>query len=374
MFNFNIITEMRSVAFKRVVLALCFGSLGALCFGSSYAVGSSFSANTIADTVSSGCSMSSYCYAERDTARLWLDVYRPDVLSASHASDVSNVSNVSNVLSADSCAQRGNKCVIYVFGGGFVTGSRDQAGNVAFYRSLVERGYTVVAIDYRLGLRGVTRVGATNPRPAFAAVDMATEDLLSATRFVIDNRVELGVDTSQIVVVGSSAGAITVLQADYQMSRGSEMVREAGLDGYRYAGVVSMAGALFSTHGRPRYGDVGGVRGAAPTLFFHGTSDKVVIYKKIQVFNLGMFGTDALVKVFNKNEYPYCAIRYRGSKHEVAEFPRVVNLDVICDFMERCFVGGSGKYSDQVDVSITDRDVQAHYKSNLKLKDLYNGN
>lgn len=281
-----------------------------------------------------------YLYAQKEGADLWLDVYQPQ-------------------------AQSKNTCVIYVFGGGFALGSTKDEGNVRFFNDLAARGYTVVAIDYRLGLKGVRSVGALNPKPAFAAVRLAAEDLVSATRYVIDNAAQLKIDPKRIVLVGSSAGAITVLQTDYELANRTQMVEALPSD-FRYAGVVAMAGSVFSTKGRPQYATP-----PAPTMFLHGTSDKVVVYKKIQIFHLGMFGTDVLTRIFAENHYPYLTIRYVGNKHDVAEFPRHYNQDQICDFIDRA---AEGDYRNEMDVTVRDKFALENYKIELKRKDLYNGN
>lgn len=283
-----------------------------------------------------------YEFARKDTSTLRFDLYRP-------AADVDK-----------------NTTVIYVFGGGFVMGERNSDSNTPFYHELVGRGYTVVAIDYRLGLKGVTKVSPFNPKPAFNAVRIATEDLVSATKYIIDHQAELGIDTSRIVTIGSSAGAITVLQTDYEMSNRSEVAKLLP-ENFRYRGVVSLAGAIFSTNGKPQY-----PRGAVPTMMAHGTADKVVVYKKIQVFKLGMFGTDALVKIFDKNGFPYYAIRYVDSQHEVAEFPRAYNTDEICNFIDRAV---DGTFNNQIDATVRNRYVKENFKINItSRKDLYNGN
>lgn len=282
-----------------------------------------------------------YDFAVRGQDTLRLDIYRPSSAVDKHT------------------------VVVYVFGGGFIMGSRTEVGNVAFYEQLTERGYTVAAIDYRLGLKGVTKVGALNPRPAFNAVKLATEDLISAVDFLIKRSQELKIDTSGIVFVGSSAGAITALQTSYEISRRSAMARSLP-ETFHPAAVVSLAGAIFSKEGKPKYGAT-----VPPTAFFHGTEDKVVVYKKIQVLKLGMFGTDALVKIFNDGGYPYLAVRYEGSKHEVAEFPRTYAIDQICTFIDAAV---SGTYTNEVDMTVKDRYVQQNFKMNLTRKDLYNGN
>lgn len=271
----------------------------------------------------------SYKFVQRDTTSLWLDVYQPEE------------------------SVRKDICVMYVFGGGFFTGSRTGEVNVRFFNNLVDRGYTVVAIDYRLGLVGIEHVSPLNPKPGFEAVRMATEDLIAATSYILDNHEELRIDPRRIVTMGSSAGAITVLQADYELANRRPIAQSLPAD-FRYAGVVSLAGAIFSTHGRPRYATA-----PAPTLMYHGTKDKVVVYNKIQIFNLGMFGTKSLVKIFDKNSYPYMAVRYEGIGHEVATFPRFYVPDEICAFIDSTALG---KYNNELDITVKDKTIQDEFR------------
>lgn len=270
-----------------------------------------------------------YVFANRDTASLKMDVYQP----------------AENV--------RKNTCVLYVFGGGFVFGSRTAEDNVAFFKVLVERGYTVVAIDYRLGLKGIKKVSPLKPQPVFDAVQMATEDLISATDYLLKNHEALRIDPQRIVLVGSSAGAITVLQGDYELANRRAIAEILPAD-FRYAGVVSLAGAIFSTEGRPSYATP-----PAPTLLYHGTKDKIVVYNKIRIFKRGMFGTKALVKLFDKQDYPYMAVRYAGCRHEVAEFPRLYVTDEICSFIDRA---ADRTYHNELDITVKDKAILEQYK------------
>lgn len=141
-----------------------------------------------------------YLYAVKDTDSLYLDRYR-----AVNAA--------------------GSPCVIFMFGGGFFTGSRDGKGYIPYFEFLAENGYTVVSIDYRLGFKSLAERGATTQErsggkirqaKAFMAlfldvVNMAVEDLFDATAFVLDHAGDWGVDPGRIIANGSSAGAISVL-------------------------------------------------------------------------------------------------------------------------------------------------------------------
>ena len=61
-----------------------------------------------------------------------------------------------------------------------MSGSRANKWDTAYCHSLAERGYAVVAIDYRLGLKGVTNVGITNLKPMENAFYMAVADCSAA--------------------------------------------------------------------------------------------------------------------------------------------------------------------------------------------------
>lgn len=276
----------------------------------------------------SGQQVETYQFAQRDTCALHLDVYQP---AAEARKDI---------------------CVMYVFGGGFMRGSRTDTINVRFFREMVDRGYTVVAIDYRLGLKH-TKLTLFHFKPVFQAPVLASEDLISATEFILANKERLHINPQRIVLVGSSAGAITVLHTDNELANRTEMVRKLP-DDFRYAGVVSLAGAILSTKGRPSYATK-----PAPTLFYHGTKDKIVIYNKVTFFRKGMYGTKFLVKRFEKHHYPFMVVRYQGMKHKVASFPRFEAQDQLCDFIDRA---ADGLYTNELDITIRNKELQQKYK------------
>ena len=78
-----------------------------------------------------------YLYAQKDTNSLFLDIYDPVPGSPTEV---------------DGTPKPG---IIYLFGGGFVMGRRDDPSYVPWFHKLAEDGYRVISIDYRLGLRGV---------------------------------------------------------------------------------------------------------------------------------------------------------------------------------------------------------------------------
>ena len=100
------------------------------------------------------------------------------------------------------------------------------------------------------------------------------------------------------------------LQTDYYWANHHELTQTLPKH-LRFAGVVSYSGAIYAHECKPKYK----YHQPAPTLFIHGTADRIVTYKKIQVFNLGFFGSKILVKQFDKNKYPYFIRRYENLGH-----------------------------------------------------------
>ena len=101
-----------------------------------------------------------YMYAMRDSA-LYLDVYKPVNPREDKA------------------------CVVILFGGGFYLGTRDNLYIKQSAEPLVERGFTVISIDYRLGLRDSQLVADHNSLFKYTAmfrkcIDMAVEDCSDA--------------------------------------------------------------------------------------------------------------------------------------------------------------------------------------------------
>ena len=234
-----------------------------------------------------------YLYAVKDTSKLYLDVYLPKVQNEQHA------------------------CLFFVFGGGFIGGKRDDKQVEQIKQYYTDQGFVVIAPDYRLGMRGQSNYSALIAVKKFeAAINMASEDLISALDYTLKNLLETKdykINPENILVMGSSAGAITALQTDYAICNrylNSDILPED----FHLAGVISYAGAIFSTHGKPKYKN----HAPAPTLFCHGTADHLVNYKKTQFANMGLFGSNAIAKQFKKNGYSYHIRRYPGLGHQVA--------------------------------------------------------
>ena len=235
-----------------------------------------------------------YLYHRQDTCDLFMDVYEP--------ADGSEETYMGMKKPA----------VIFMFGGGFIRGTRDDESYNSWFRMMTENGYRVISIDYRLGLKGSSKVGIAQVNILDKAIHMAVEDLFAATNFIIENADQLEVDPSNIVICGSSAGAISVMQAEYEIANRTEWASVLPA-GFNYAGVMSFSGAILSRKGKVKYETE-----PCPTLMLHGTADKLVPYKQIAFFNLGFFGGGKLVERFRKYDLNYNMFHFTGYGHEIA--------------------------------------------------------
>ena len=250
-----------------------------------------------------------YLYAQRDTCDLFMDVYDPADGSQTTAFG------------------QEKPTVIFMFGGGFIQGTRDDADYHRWFRQMTDNGYRVISIDYRLGLKGSDKVGVAQVNVLDKAIHMAVEDLFSATNFIIENAEQFGISPSNIVISGSSAGAITVMQAEYEIANGTKWA-EVLPAGFNYAGVMSFSGAILSREGKVDFKN-----DPCPTLMLHGTSDKLVPYEQIKVFNLGFFGGGKLVERFKKYGLSYNMYHFIDYGHEIAG-SMDTTLDLQIKFLE----------------------------------------
>jgi acetyl esterase/lipase len=165
----------------------------------------------------------------------------------------------------DTAAKR--PAVVWVHGGGFTSGDKSSGrGKAIFFARL---GYVAVSINYRL-LSPDGCGGNPNPTPLceHAALE-AQHDAQAAVRWLRANASTYKIDTDRIAMAGGSAGAVTsVLAATHAEDPGT-----SGNSGYPsdIRAAVSVSGGM-PTNDLIDAGD-------SPTLFIHGTEDRVVPFE-----------------------------------------------------------------------------------------------
>lgn len=158
---------------------------------------------------------------------------------------------------------------IFVHGGGFAGGNR--AGGHALGQYLAGQGIALASISYSLYMKGRSFSCDGLLPEKVKAMQVAANQLWLATAFLRDSAARWGLDPDRVFVAGSSAGAEAVLHAAYWDRAEMDMYGQPLPADFRYAGVISGAGALM---------DLNAITAETklPGLFFHGTADPLVPY------------------------------------------------------------------------------------------------
>jgi predicted esterase len=181
--------------------------------------------------------------------------------------------------------------IIFLHGGAFILGSRNNEDMVAMCDSFARRGYVTATIDYRLGMGAVInrifgipvgiQISKTNAR---RALYRATQDSRAAIRFLKHHAENYGIDTSKIFMAGSSAGAIATLNNFYlgENEIPPEAAQNPGLgsiDATGISGYNGTADAAISFWGALENLEIIENKNA-PLFLVHGTEDDIVPFKK----------------------------------------------------------------------------------------------
>ena len=108
-----------------------------------------------------------YLYAQKGEWSLFMDIHEP--------------------VKKNTITESGQEkpTIIFMFGGGFIQGTRNDKSYEKWFTQMKNDGYRIVSIDYRLGLRGAKKVGIAQVNLLDKAIHMAVEDLFTATNFII---------------------------------------------------------------------------------------------------------------------------------------------------------------------------------------------
>jgi len=171
--------------------------------------------------------------------------------------------------------------VITVFGGAFVTGSRDFVDMKEYCTRLAKHGYAAASIDYRLlSLMNLTQSALI--RTGY----MAAQDVSSAIRFFKAYSEEYSIDTNRVFLLGNSAGSIAILCELFmdESERPEETLQSPELGSMHSSGYEEYAGFSPSVAGAiPHWGgvidcDLIGTEEYVPLCMIHGMEDTTVPY------------------------------------------------------------------------------------------------
>lgn len=224
--------------------------------------------------------------------------------------------------------------ILYVHGGGFSGGTRNGESLVAFARDFAKKGYTVASISYRLTMKGKSFSCDQAAQNKIRTFQAAAQDIRQATKYILDRQVEWGIDPAKIVLAGSSAGAEAILHAAYWKQEDLPPNTVALPAGFRYAGLISMAGAIVNLQ-------LINETTAIPSLFFHGTCDNLVPYATAphhycQAGDVGyliLHGARSIADRLQDIGKPYYLFTICNGKHEWAGRPLTANRHTMLDFM-----------------------------------------
>ena len=96
--------------------------------------------------------------------------------------------------------EKNRRAVLFVHGGGFVTGTRDKGYPPVICTLLAKHGYVCFSIDYRLYPSGKERGTYYDAAPKVA------KELDLARKWILERADEFGIDPTKLIISGGSAG------------------------------------------------------------------------------------------------------------------------------------------------------------------------
>lgn len=268
---------------------------------------------TISTVVFSQSNVATYTYAIKGMDTLKMDVYSPK-----------------NITKNDSIP-----VLLWMHGGGFIGGSRNNSSEVKLAELAVEKGYLGISISYRLTRKGqLTGFGCDcSKEDKLMSFKYAAIDFLDAAKFIYDNKGLLGADVTKMIAGGSSAGAEGMLNAVYMREYFVDDLKKYA--DVKFSGVFSLAGAMVDA-------DYISEHNALPSVFFHGTADNLVPFasaahhhcKPEKKGYIILDGSAAIVDRLMAMEMPFYFYKVIGGKHELSNIP-FDQLDDVFEFFNR---------------------------------------
>ena len=204
--------------------------------------------------------------------------------------------------------------LIFIHGGGFVDNSGVGSFSSLICNYFARLGYVTASINYRLG------VGETMSDKDYAeALYRAQQDGKGAVRYFRRYALRYGIDTSQIFIAGTEAGAAICLAMAYMdqnevpavinPSKLGTLEGGSGNEGYssKVQGVLNCGGAMIDHHWI-QSGDV-------PLFNMAGTADKTIAYDSSFAYHGFKYGSYILYQRCLEMGIPTCWKPFYGSEN-----------------------------------------------------------
>ena len=184
--------------------------------------------------------------------------------------------------------QRGRPVILWIHGGGFRYGNdKSQSYIVNMATEFAKRGYVCISINYRV---------RNNPNDdKQGTIANALEDAMSALNWLRNNRKELKIDKSKIIVGGGSAGGMLAVNLCYKDNTASEKWDKRGI-----IGLVNLWGSPDESYNVSKVD-----KNDPPTIIVHGTADQAVSY----------VNSEKLIKQLEINKVKHELITIDGAGH-----------------------------------------------------------
>lgn len=225
--------------------------------------------------------------------------------------------------------------LLWMHGGGFSIGSRDYIDDAKLAAAATKYGYIGISISYRLlRTNTATQFGCLCPKEdKMETFKQSAIDYLDAATFVVENANLLQVDVTKIIAGGSSAGAEGILNAVFMKHYFANDVQK--YKNVKFAGIFSAAGAVVNANYVTK-------ENAVPSVFFHGTDDRLVPYASAphhlcdpeKPGYLMLDGAKTIVDKLDAFETSYYFNVVKGGGHEISRIP-MEDLDIIFEFFKR---------------------------------------
>lgn len=262
------------------------------------------------------------------TQTLYMDSLFADITKATFIYDTidEEILQFDYYLAAD--APKETPLLIYVHGGGFSTGKRDDEKIVSFCNKLAYYGYAVASVSYRLTMKDIGFGCDVAAAEKIAAINSASYDVNRAVNYILHHSEGFNINKDKVVLIGSSAGAETVLNMAYVLNDSNLF------NSFNYAGVIGMAGAIITL-------DSIDCSNAIPTQLFHGTGDRLVPYRlaahhycySSDAGYLMLYGSKAIANRLKGLGTAYYFYSIEGGAHDWSWLPLTKAFNEIIDFL-----------------------------------------